>query len=244
MKESGESHPGHFRIEPSTRLHPQEAAPAASMLGTAAAASSHQTAGAAPPPACAVGGNLMLRVDGWYQQNQLNALPQQQQQQQQQPPQQLQLQQHRQQQQLLQKQSTDYYSSVHGRLALTDYSSPIAAGAKRPSDDADAATDALQSSSANKRSRGFRINDLLNPAVAAAVPALSAAHNMTVPTALGRTRSADSKLYYQQIAQLQLRLQQNQQHQQHQQQNQRYPGNNNDKDNNDNDDDDEGWEIV
>ncbi|KAJ2745647.1 hypothetical protein H4S06_005312, partial [Coemansia sp. BCRC 34490] len=41
---------------------------------------------------------------------------------------------------------------------------------------------------------------------------------MTVPTALGRTRSADSKLYYQQIAQLQLRLQQNQQHQQQQQQ--------------------------
>ncbi|KAJ1731262.1 hypothetical protein LPJ72_004037, partial [Coemansia sp. Benny D160-2] len=206
------SHPGHFRIEPSTRLHPQEAATAASMLGTAAAASSHQTAGAAPPPACAVGGNLMLRVDGWYQQNQLNALPQQQQQHQ--------LQHHRQQQQLLQKQSTDYYSSVHGRLALTDYSSPIAAGAKRPSDDADAATDALQSSSASKRSRGFRINDLLNPAVAAAVPALSAAHNMTVPTALGRTRSADSKLYYQQIAQLQLRLQQNQQHQQQQQQQQ------------------------
>ncbi|KAJ2088112.1 PHO85 cyclin-5 [Coemansia sp. RSA 1813] len=173
------SHLGHFAIESNTRLHPQGAAATAMLDNTAATPLQ-----AAAVPACPTRGDLALCVDGWYQQNHLHSLQQHQQQQ------------------------PSEYSSVHGRLASTDSSSP---GAKRPYD-----TDASSQPNGGKRSRGFRINDLLNPAVAAAAPALAAAHNMTVPTSLGRTRSADSKHYYQQIAQLQLRLQ-NQQQQQPQQ---------------------------
>ncbi|KAJ2365961.1 hypothetical protein H4S02_010570, partial [Coemansia sp. RSA 2611] len=60
----------------------------------------------------------------------------------------------------------------------------------------------------------LRIDDLLNPAGGSAV---LAAHRLTVPSALSRTRSADSKHYYQQLAQLQLQLQYQQQQQQQQQ---------------------------
>ncbi|KAJ1727504.1 PHO85 cyclin-5 [Coemansia biformis] len=62
---------------------------------------------------------------------------------------------------------------------------------------------------------GVRIDDLLNPvAGSAAAPALAAAHRMTVPTTLSRSRSADSKHYYQQLVQLQLQLQSKQPQQQ------------------------------
>ncbi|KAJ1902291.1 PHO85 cyclin-5 [Coemansia sp. IMI 209127] len=182
------SHLGHFTIESNTRLHPQGAAAAAAVLDTTAAAPLQ----AAAVPACPARSDLALRVDGWYQQNHLHSLQQQ--------------------------QRHSEYSSVHGRMASTDSSSPFATGAKRPYDDNSTTDASSQPDDGSKRSRGFRINDLLNPAaaVAAAVPALSAAHNMTVPTSLGRTRSADSKHYYQQIAQLQLRLQNQQQQQQQQ----------------------------
>ncbi|KAJ2402918.1 PHO85 cyclin-5 [Coemansia sp. RSA 2559] len=179
------SHLGHFAIESNTRLHPQGAAAAAAVLGTAAAAPLQ----AAAVPACPARSDLALRVDGWYQQNHLHSLQQQQQQ-------------------------HSEYSTVHGRMASIDTSSPFATGAKRPYDNT--TTDASsQPDGGCKRSRGFRINDLLNPASAVAtdVSALAAAHNMTVPTSLGRTRSADSKHYYQQIAQLQQRLQNQQQQQ-------------------------------
>ncbi|KAJ2551260.1 hypothetical protein EV175_003755, partial [Coemansia sp. RSA 1933] len=182
------SHLGHCAIESNTRLHPREAAAATAVLDTPAAA---PLCAAAAVPACPARGDLALRVDGWYQQNHIHSLQQQQQ------------------------QSSDY-SSVHGRLASTDSSSLTTSGAKRPYD---TTTDADAPAAGAKRPRGFRINDLLNPAaavVAAAVPALSAAHNMTIPTSLGRTRSADSKHYYQQIAQLQLRLQNQNQTQQQQ----------------------------
>ncbi|KAI9500177.1 hypothetical protein BX070DRAFT_217449 [Coemansia spiralis] len=59
----------------------------------------------------------------------------------------------------------------------------------------------LSDDTPSKRARvGLRIDDLLNP--------LAAAHKMTVPTVLVRSRSEDSKHYYNQIMQLQLRLQQ------------------------------------
>ncbi|KAJ1744243.1 PHO85 cyclin-5 [Coemansia sp. RSA 989] len=86
-------------------------------------------------------------------------------------------------------------------------------GTKRTSD-----LDLPQSKRAREQpaedSARVRIDDLLNPdsaagaQVSAAGSSLAAAHRMSVPTALSRTRSADAKLSYQQLAQLQLQLQQ------------------------------------
>ncbi|KAJ1791956.1 PHO85 cyclin-5 [Coemansia sp. RSA 2167] len=71
------------------------------------------------------------------------------------------------------------------------------------------------------REHGLRIDDLLNPATVSANAvrtesagtALAAAHRMTVPSSLTRTRSDDSKHYYQQLVQLQHQLQLKQQQQ-------------------------------
>ncbi|KAJ2664992.1 PHO85 cyclin-5 [Coemansia sp. RSA 1199] len=70
-------------------------------------------------------------------------------------------------------------------------------------------------------SHGLRIDDLLNPATVSAnavmaesaSTTLAAAHRMTVPSSLTRTRSDDSKHYYQQLVQLQRQLQLKQQQQ-------------------------------
>ncbi|KAJ2358974.1 PHO85 cyclin-5 [Coemansia erecta] len=64
------------------------------------------------------------------------------------------------------------------------------------------------------REHGVRIDDLLNPVAGSAHrTALAAAHRMAVPSSLMRSRSDDSKHYYQQLVQLQLQLQLRQQRQ-------------------------------
>ncbi|KAJ2745448.1 PHO85 cyclin-5 [Coemansia sp. BCRC 34301] len=208
------SHAETFTIEPSTRLHRQEAT--------------------APGPSSLLGpssrGNLTLHVGGWYQQHQVQkpattlsnesaALPR--------------VYDYLAQPQQVQCPTTNNNNNNNNTLIAT------AAGlggqkrthalsiTTRPSADAEvqskAVADMTEQQSSHKRlcagqqqpgpSNGLRITDLLNPAAAAAAaaPALTAAHRMTLPSAMTRSHSADSKHYYQQLAQLQLQLQQQQQ---------------------------------
>ncbi|KAJ2757367.1 PHO85 cyclin-5 [Coemansia pectinata] len=214
------SHAGTFTIEPSTRLHRQEAAVSGPSLQLGSGNS----------------GNLTLHVGGWYQQQQqvqkpaatltttvnnyesaassrvyeYSGLPQQ------------------------QRPATNTYNNNSGQKRTH----ALSITTTRPSLDTDVDADAGRDKSLavadapehsnHKRlcagqqlpaapSSGLRITDLLNPAAAAvaaaasAAPALTAAHRMTLPSAMTRSHSEDSKHYYHQLAQLQIQLQQQQQ---------------------------------
>ncbi|KAJ1942415.1 hypothetical protein EC988_006493, partial [Linderina pennispora] len=169
------SYSSNSRIEPSARLHDQDAAMSSRVQG-------------------ALSSNLVLHVDGWYQQ-----------QQHQQPTAHLHT-----------EASTNERPLVFDRIA--SHSTIHSAGAKRSAGPADG-SDSLDRSS--KRTRddndstfhhgGVRINDLLNPAAAAvaataATAPLAAAKKLSVPSALTRTRSADTKQYLN-LLQLQLQKQ-------------------------------------
>ncbi|KAJ2851431.1 PHO85 cyclin-5 [Coemansia brasiliensis] len=115
--------------------------------------------------------------------------------------------------------SNSFYGKVNQQLASTQQ----ATGTKRASE-----LDLPQSKRVREQpadetekgtaAHGVRIDDLLNPdsaagaaaarMVSAASSSLAASHRISLPTALSRTRSADTKLSYQQLAQLQLQLQQ------------------------------------
>ncbi|KAJ2449700.1 PHO85 cyclin-5 [Coemansia sp. RSA 2336] len=104
-----------------------------------------------------------------------------------------------------------FSKNIYGKVTQQQTEQPT--GTKRTSEQ-----DLPQSKRAREQpaedSARVRIDDLLNPdsaagaQVSAAGSSLAAAHRMTVPTALSRTRSADTKLSYQQLAHLQLQLQQ------------------------------------
>ncbi|KAJ1948805.1 hypothetical protein FBU59_001424 [Linderina macrospora] len=166
-------------IEPSARLHDQDAATSTRVQG-------------------ALSSNLVLHVDGWYHQQQ----PQQ-------PPT----------AQLVSEVSNTARPDVFNRIASP--STIHSAGSAKRS------ADGLSSSAEDRTSKrtrdddngdstfhhgGFRINDLLNPAAAAVAATataqpLAAAKRLSVPGALARTRSADTKQYLN-LLQLQLQKQQ------------------------------------
>ncbi|KAJ2458174.1 hypothetical protein GGF42_002239, partial [Coemansia sp. RSA 2424] len=195
------SHAGTFTIEPSTRLHRQEAA--------------------APGPSLQLGpgsrGNLTLHVGGWYQQQQAQkpaatplsysgesaALPR-----------------------VYEYSTTNGTTTTttaglgqkraHA-LCIATTTTTTTATLLSASCDARDKAEALEQSS-HKRvcagqaavpSSGLRITDLLNPAAGGA-PALAAAHRMALPSAMTRSHSADSRHYYHQLAQLQIQVQQQQ----------------------------------
>ncbi|KAJ2250305.1 hypothetical protein GGI13_004052, partial [Coemansia sp. RSA 455] len=214
------SHAATFTIEPSTRLHRQEAAATGPSLQLGLGSS----------------GNLTLHVGGWYQQQQqvqkpaatltttvnnyesaastrvyeYSGLPQQ-------------------------RPATNTHTHNNNNNAGQKRTHALSITTARPSaDSADVDADEgrakaltvadAREQSSHKRlcagqqpSSGLRITDLLNPAAAAvaaaasAAPALAAAHRMTLPSAMTRSHSADSKHYHHQLAQFQIQLQQQQQ---------------------------------
>ncbi|KAJ2414021.1 hypothetical protein GGI10_002669 [Coemansia sp. RSA 2530] len=203
------SHAGTFTIEPSTRLHRQEATVSGPSLQLGSGNS----------------GNLTLHVGGWYQQQQQVLKPA------------------ATLTSTVSNYESAATTRVYEYSANT-YNTTTGLGQKRahalsittsrPSLGADESRDEspnadTQENSNNKRlcaapSSGLRITDLLNPSAAAAAaaaaaavsaaPALTAAHRMTLPSAMTRSHSADSKHYYHQLAQLQIQLQQQKQQQQ------------------------------
>ncbi|KAJ2592266.1 PHO85 cyclin-5 [Coemansia sp. RSA 1722] len=206
-------------IEANTRLHHHEAVALSSGLqqGTGAPRNS----------------NVMLHVDGWYQQHSLNptAVPAQprsagyildfdrsqhdysadciiglRQPSQQQPSQQQQQQQqlYRRDTHSLQTTAGDCPESLKRTREVSDCSDGLSATASKRMCDSSAEL-ASSSSSSSSHHGGVRITDLLNPAV---VSAAAAAQRMTLPSTLARTRSDGAKHQHQSIARMQQQQQQ------------------------------------